>query len=61
MRDSVRASDLTVQGLTIYVHDGAVSLYGTVATAAVREQVLALVTHIPGVRRIVDHLRLGDA
>ena len=61
LRDGVRASDLGVRGLTVYVHDGAVSLYGSVRDAAAREAVLALVSHVPGVRRIVDHLRLGDA
>ena len=61
LRDTVRASGLTVRGLTIYVHDGALSLYGTVPTSAVREEMLALVTHVPGVRRIVDHLRIADA
>ena len=61
LRDSVRASDLTVKGLTVYVHDGAVSLYGTVPGGADRERVLTIVSTIPGVRRIVDHLRLADA
>ena len=61
LHDGMKASGLTVLGLTVYVHDGAVSLYGTVATVQAREDVLALVTRVPGVRRIVDHLRLAEA
>ena len=61
LRDGVRASGLEIKGLTVYVHDGAVSLYGTLPSGAVREEVLALVTRVPGVRRIVDHLRMADA
>lgn len=48
-------------GLTLYVHHGAVSVYGTVPTEALREAVLALAAAQPGVRRIVDHLVTGDA
>lgn len=59
--DGVKESGLGVQGLTVYVHDGAVSLYGTLPSSATREEVLALVSRVPGVRRIVDHLRYADA
>lgn len=59
LRDGVKAAGLEVTGLTVYVHDGAVSLYGTVPTAHAREALLHVVTHLPGVRRIVDHLRVG--
>lgn len=59
LRDGVRASRLPVRGLTVYVHDGAISLYGTVPDAAAREALISLVTRVPGVRRIVDHLRIG--
>ena len=48
-------------GLAVYVHDGAVSLYGTVADGAAREAVVSAVAGLPGVRRIVDHLRLAEA
>lgn len=46
-------------GLALYVHNGAVSVYGSVPTEAVREAVLALAAEPPGVRRIVDHLSVG--
>ncbi|WP_420457558.1 BON domain-containing protein [Rubrivirga sp.] len=59
LHDGIGAAGADVRGLTVYVHDGAVSLYGTLASAAVREDVLAVVTRTPGVRRVVDHLRLG--
>ena len=61
LHDGVGASGLDVRGLTVYVHDGAVSLYGTLASSATREGVLTVVTRTPGVRRVVDHLRLADA
>lgn len=48
-------------GVAFYVHDGAVSMYGTVATDVVREDLIAVASAQPGVRRIVDHLRLTDA
>ncbi len=60
IRDGVRSGGLTVKGLTVYVHDGAVSLYGTLPSAATREAVLGLVSRVPGVRRIVDHLRVTE-
>jgi len=59
LRDGIRASEVPVKGLSLYVHDGALSLYGTVPDARTREALLALCTHVPGVRRIVDHLRVG--
>jgi len=61
IRDGVRSGGLAVKGLTVYVHDGAVSLYGTLPSATAREDVLGLVSRVPGVRRIVDHLRIADA
>jgi osmotically-inducible protein OsmY len=48
-------------GLALYVHNGAVSVYGTVASESVREAVLHVAAAQPGVRRIVDHLHTGDA
>ncbi|HEX8298569.1 MAG TPA: BON domain-containing protein, partial [Rubricoccaceae bacterium] len=45
-------------GLTLYVHNGAVSIYGTVPNEAVREAVVTLAAAQPGARRIVDHLTL---
>ena len=48
-------------GLSLYVHSGAVSVYGTVSDDAAREGVLAVLAAQPGVRRIVDHLALADA
>ena len=48
-------------GLALYVHNGAVSVYGTVAGEAARDALLTVVAGQPGVRRIVDHLATGDA
>ena len=61
LRDSVRQSGVTVAGLAFYVHEGAISIYGAVADAPTREAVVTLAASQPGVRRIVDHLRIGDA
>jgi osmotically-inducible protein OsmY len=49
------------RGLSLYVNNGAVSVYGSVADDAAREGVLAVLAAQPGVRRIVDHLTLADA
>lgn len=57
---AVRSENLLPSGVSVYVHDGAVSLYGTVTDPAAREALVALAARQPGVRRIVDHLRLAD-
>ena len=49
------------RGLSFFVHNGTVSVYGTVADLAGREAVVGLVGALPGVRRIVDHLQVGAA
>ena len=61
LRDGVLEAGVEVGGLAFYVHDGAVSMYGTVRDAAAREVLLAVVTTQPGVRRVVDHLRFAEA
>lgn len=61
LRDGIRSAELPVSGLSFYVHDGALSLYGTVPDAAAREALLSLCTRLPGIRRIVDHLRVETA
>ena len=43
-------------GLAIYVHNGAVSVYGDVPDEDTRDALLTVATSQPGVRRIVDHL-----
>lgn len=47
------------QGLHFYVFDGAVSVYGSVATPEVRDQVLSLITTMPGVRQVTEHLQVA--
>lgn len=44
-------------GLSFYVHEGSVAVYGAIRTEALRERVLGLVAEQPGVRRIQDHLQ----
>ena len=61
LHDGVRQSGVAVGGLAFYVHDGAISVYGSVPDAAARDAVVAVAAGLPGVRRIVDHLRLAEA
>ncbi len=61
LQAGVAEAGLDVGGLAFYVHDGAVSMYGTVRDAEAREALLAVVTTQPGVRRVVDHLRFAEA
>jgi hypothetical protein len=58
---AVGASKLETGGLSFYVHDGAIAVYGQVRTDAVREAVLSLAAEQPGARLVVDHLRLAEA
>ncbi|HLT48432.1 MAG TPA: hypothetical protein VK002_14455 [Rubricoccaceae bacterium] len=57
--ESARIED--VGGLSFYVHEGSVAVYGAIRTEALRERVLGLVAEQPGVRRIQDHLQLPAA
>ena len=58
LHDAVRTAKLGVRGLAFYVHDGAVSIYGSLSDEATREALLCIVTRQPGVRRVVDHVRV---
>ena len=53
-----RLGAAVTQGLHFYVFDGAVSVYGAVATAEVRDDVLGALTTIPGVRQVTGHLQV---
>lgn len=57
---AVQAERLPALGVSFYVHDGAISIYGTVPDAATRDSLVTVAAHQPGVRRIVDHLRIGS-
>lgn len=61
LHDAFAAARLEVDGVSLYVHDGAVTLYGMVRTEAHREAVLGVVAQQPGLRRIADHLQLPPA
>jgi hypothetical protein len=43
-------------GLSFYVHDGTVTVYGSTPNRATREAILRLAAGQPGARRIIDHL-----
>lgn len=58
---AVGAAKLEASGLSFYVHDGAIAVYGQVRAEPVREAVLALAAEQPGARLVVDHLRLAEA
>lgn len=50
-----------VGGLSVYVHDASVAVYGQIATEALRERVLGVVAEQPGVQRLQDHLQCHAA
>jgi hypothetical protein len=57
VRDAIdRKSGGSGGGISFYVHEGTVSVYGSIRDAAVRETVLGLAADQPGARRIIDHL-----
>lgn len=61
LHDAVHNSPVSISKLNVYVHDGAVSLYGTIRDESVRNDLLQIVAAQPGLARVVDHLRLSDA
>jgi len=61
IRAAVENSPLKISGVSIYVHDGSVDVYGTIENDARREDVLSLVAEQPGAKRITDHLILPEA
>lgn len=60
LRRTVDQCGVEPLGLAFYVHNGAVSVYGTVPDESAREALLTVATSQPGVRRIVDHLVVLD-
>ena len=61
IRAAVENSALKINGVSIYVHDGSVDVYGTIESETKREDVLSLVAEQPGAKRITDHLNLPEA
>jgi len=55
-----RLGTVVTRGLHFYVFDGAVSVYGSVATPEVREDVLGALAALPGVRHITEHLQVRN-
>lgn len=55
-----RLGTVVTQGLHFYVYDGAVSVYGAVATPEVRDNVLGALAALPGVRHITEHLQVRN-
>lgn len=51
-----RAAGNAGGGLSFYVHEGTVTVYGSVRDEASREAVLGIAAEQPGARRIIDHL-----
>ena len=58
---AVEQGPLALKGLSFYVHDGSVAIYGTVPSETLREEVLGLIAEQSGVKRITDHLRRTNA
>lgn len=61
IRATVEGSKLDLSGLSVYVHDGSIAIYGSIKDERNREQVLTLVADQPGARRITDHLQLAQS
>ena len=61
LQSAVESADLPVRGLAFYVHNGVVSVYGSVPGPEAREAVMDVLVEQPGVLRVVDHLRIGEA
>lgn len=59
LRAAFAASPLGALGVSFYVHDGAIAVYGAVADEATREAVLTLAAEQPGCRRLTDALTVG--
>jgi hypothetical protein len=59
VRDAIeRATGVT--GLSFYVHDGTVTVYGSTPDRVTSEGILRLAAAQPGARRIIDHLSDGS-
>ncbi len=57
VQDAVdRAAGASAGGLSFYVHEGTVSVYGSVPDDAARSAVLGIAADQPGARRVIDHL-----
>lgn len=61
LRAAVEGAKLGVFGLSFYVHDGSIAVYGLIRSESSRERILTLVGEQPGARRISDHLHLPPA
>lgn len=54
-----RLGQVDVRGLHFYVFDGAISVYGAVASSELRDDVLGALAALPGVRHITEHLQVA--
>lgn len=59
--DAAVSTDEANAGLHFFVFEGAVTVYGHVATDAERARLLERVAAVPGVRAVTDHLRVESA
>lgn len=53
---AVQHADLELGGLSVYVHDGSVAVYGKVTSDVKREALLSLIAEQPGAKSVVDHM-----
>ncbi|MDX1438983.1 MAG: BON domain-containing protein [Rubricoccaceae bacterium] len=60
VRAAVEGTQIDVNGLSVYVHDGSIALYGSIKSESVRESLLSTIARQPGARRIADHLQLME-
>lgn len=49
---------LPAHGVQFYVHNGTVTVYGTLETVADRDRLVAAVREVPGVKAVIAHLQV---
>ena len=56
VRDAMDRAIADAGGLSFYVHEGTITVYGAVRDERMREAVLNVAAGQPGAQRIIDHL-----
>ena len=46
------------RGVQFYVHDGTVTVYGTLETVSDRDRLVAALREVPGVKAVIPHLQI---
>jgi len=60
VRDAISRATSGAAGLSFYVHEGTVTVYGAVRDGAMREAILRVAAAQPGALRIIDQVADAD-